>query len=138
MKRLAGEPIDRAFLEKEMVTVNHPAAGRRIVARLLEAVIALLQLTRRVDRWVEWTRQLHPPVRRSEVRIAPQVMVRQDVVPKGPGILRAEPATPVVPVPPELRRTTLRLHHPGVRMEAKIATPHPYLALVARGTDHGG
>src|SRR5437868_1496231 len=91
------------------------------MARLVKRVKASFPLAGRIDGRIFRRDDLLHRVGRSDVRVAPAVMILQNLMPERPGIHLAEPITPVVRVAPELRRPALRIHLAGVRSEAKIA-----------------
>src|SRR5690606_29565224 len=91
-----------------VVAVDHATAGGGVASRLLEAVVAFLGRTRRVDRRIRTSGKLDAALGGGEVGIAFQIVVWQDVVPERMGVLRAEPAAPIVAVASELGWTTLR------------------------------
>src|SRR6185503_588470 len=94
------------------------------MARIVEGVIALLRRADGPDPWVQRYDNLARRIRRGHVRVAAQVRVGQNIMPKWPRILRAEPVTPVVAVAPELGRPALRLQFAGVGPETEVARAH--------------
>ena len=110
----------RARTEEQRIGDDQRTARRGVVSRLREIVIALLRLEHRIHARVTLGQQ-YLRVRRRDVRIAPEIIVLERIVPKRETVLHAEPAAPRIARAAKLCRSAQRIQFARVGLEAEIA-----------------
>ena len=117
--RLADEQAGGEPGPEEVVAVGRRAVGRGDVVGHAQVVEPGERAADGKDPRVGLERL--PRVGRGVVRVAPQVVIGEDVVPAPVGVVVAEPVAPVVAVPAVLGLAALGLELAGVGPEPEVA-----------------
>ena len=121
VERFADEGGGLAGGEEQGVLVDHAAAGGGVAAGLLEVVVAFLRRAGGINGRIRAAGELDAAVAGGEVGVAAEVVLGEDVVPEGVGVLRAEPVAPVVAIAAELGGAALGFDVAGVGSDPKVA-----------------
>src|SRR5690606_9208845 len=108
MHRLANEGVSLRSEVQQIVAIDGRSAGGREAVGGVQIVKAGQRLADGTD-LRRALRERSCPRRRRPPRIAPEILVRQGIMPEGIRVVAAEPVSPVVAIAAVLRAAGLRV-----------------------------